>query len=112
MKVINVNVVPNSYASASLQDRRHYRSLNTATIKRVERRKARHVLDEQVKSDLHDFFRAAENRMPGLDHDAFSVQPKTAPSLTTPARLRDVIVVRKSIGARARKETVLVPVMC
>ena len=118
MKVINANVVPNSYASMYLQCRRHYRSLNTATIKRLERRKARHELDGQIKSDLHDFFqdvRAANSRMLSFVHEAFSVKPQAVPSLTAfaaePAQLRDVIVVRKPIGARARKEIVLVPVM-
>lgn len=113
MKHVNAPVSYNKFASIDLMGRRHYANLDTAGIKRDERRTARRSL----KSQLHglclavlrqDFTKAPVAPTPEVVQDEMA--QFIAPALPADQmKRRDVTVVRKRAGSlRKQSETVSV----
>ena len=109
MKTINAVTAPNTFRSMCLTDRRQCTGMNTASIKRQERRKSRRVLDAEVKAACHAGIHRDFYAMPVVEKKSVVAPvPEFLLSLTAPTQFKAVTVIRKRIRQRPTVETVMV----
>jgi len=109
MKTINAPVAPGRYNSMELAGRRAYRRMDTAGIKRHERRNQRHALRAQLQADIfvgmsegtiHPRATIVEKVAQELPYNVFPLFAVPAVSSAAQGPSREVKIIRRTSAFR------------